>query len=107
MRTLNLSPLFILFLAFAPGIVALFGVDAVTSGFAVHGLRIISAGFFFYGYGMVLTQAFNGAGDAWTPTWLNVGCFWAFEIPLAWLLAYEVGWGPDGVFVAMAVAFSA
>jgi putative MATE family efflux protein len=106
MNFVFLGSIGVLFLASAPGIVGLFGVDAVTSGFAVHGLRIISAGFFFYGYGMVLTQAFNGAGDAWTPTWLNVGCFWAFEIPLAWVLAYEFGWGPDGVFVAMAMAFS-
>lgn len=96
----------LLFLAFAPWIVGLFGVDHGTSVHAVHGLRIIATGFFFYGYGMVLSQAFNGAGDAWTPTWLNVGCYWALEIPLAWVLAHTLGWGPDGVFVAMTVAFS-
>lgn len=67
---------------------------------------IVDRGFFFYGYGMVLSQAFNGAGDAWTPTWLNLGCFWAVEIPLAWALAYWAGWGPDGVFTAVTVAFS-
>ena len=94
------------FMAFAPWVVGLFGVDAVTEAYAVQGLRIISAGFFFYGYGMVLSQAFNGAGDAWTPTWLNVGCFWMLEIPLAWVLAYRAGWGPDGAFTAVTVAFS-
>jgi Na+-driven multidrug efflux pump len=94
------------FLAFAPEIVGLFGVDAASARHAVHGLRIISAGFFFYGYGMVLTAAFNGAGDAWTPTWLNHGCFWALEIPLAWWLSHGLSWGPDGVFTAITVAFS-
>jgi putative MATE family efflux protein len=97
----------IFFLVFAPWVVGLFGVDAETAGHAIHGLRIISAGFFFYGYGMVLTQAFNGAGDAWTPTWLNLGCFWALQLPLAWTLAHTAGWGPDGAFTAITVAFSA
>ena len=84
----------------------LFSAEGDTGIHAVHGLRIISAGFFFYGYGMVLTQAFNGAGDAWTPTWLNLFCFWLWEIPLAWFLAYSVGWGPDGVFAAITVAYA-
>jgi putative MATE family efflux protein len=96
----------VLFLLFAPGIVALFGVDEGTAHWAEHGLRIVSAGFFFYGYGMVLTQAFNGAGDAWTPTWLNLACFWALEIPLAWFLAYGMDWGPDGVFTAITIAYA-
>jgi putative MATE family efflux protein len=96
----------ILFIAFAPAIVGIFSVEGMTAMHGVHGLRIVSAGFFFYGYGMVLTQAFNGAGDAWTPTWLNLFCFWLLEIPLAWLLAYGLGWGADGVFVAITVAFS-
>jgi Na+-driven multidrug efflux pump len=55
---------------------------------------------------MVLTQAFNGAGDTWTPTLINLFCFWLFEIPLAWLLAKPVGLGPTGVFVAVLVGFS-
>ena len=96
----------ILFLLLAPAIVSLFSAEGATGTHAIHGLRIISAGFFFYGYGMVLTQAFNGAGDAWTPTWLNLFCFWLWEIPLAWLLAYGAGWGADGVFAAITIAYA-
>ena len=96
----------LLFVALAPQIVSLFGVDAVTSVYAEHGLRIISAGFFFYAFGMTLTQAFNGAGDAWTPTWLNLFCFWLWEIPLAWALAFRGAWGPEGVYTAIAVAYA-
>jgi putative MATE family efflux protein len=95
-----------LFMLAATPIVALFGGDAATSEQAVLCLRIVSAGFFFYAYGMVLTQSFNGAGDTWTPTVLNLFCFWLFEIPLAWLLAHPLGFGPSGVFAAIAIAFS-
>jgi len=69
-------------------------------------LRIVAIGFPFYAYGMVLTQSFNGAGDTWTPTWLNFFCFWLFEIPLAWSLAGPAGLGPSGVFWAIMAAFS-
>ena len=69
-------------------------------------LRIVSTGFVFFAYGLVFTQSFNGAGDTWTPTWINLGCFWFWQIPLAWLLAIHLGMGPQGVFIAMTVAFS-
>jgi len=95
------------FVVFAPWITGAFGGDAVTQEFATMALRIVSAGFFFYAYGMVLTAAFNGAGDPWTPTWINVGCFWAFELPVAWLLANPFRMGPTGVWLAMTIAFSA
>ena len=58
-------------------------------------LRIVSTGFVFFAYGLVFTQSFNGAGDTWTPTWINLGCFWAFQIPLAWLLAIRLRDGTD------------
>jgi putative MATE family efflux protein len=96
----------IVFLVLAPQLVALFGVDPLTTRYAEHGLRIVAAGFFFYAYGMTLTQAFNGAGDAWTPTWLNLICFWMWEIPLAWALAFPGGLGAEGVFTAIAVAYA-
>jgi putative MATE family efflux protein len=70
-------------------------------------LRIVAAGFAFYAYGMVVTQAFNGAGDTRTPTWINVGCFWLGEIPLAYVLARTLALGPTGGYVAIAAAFSA
>lgn len=60
----------------------------------------------FFAYGLVFTQSFNGAGDTWTPTWINLACFWLWQIPLAWLLAIRLGMGPRGVYIAMTVAFS-
>jgi putative MATE family efflux protein len=96
----------LLFMLSAPMLVAVFTTDAATAQYATNALRIISAGFFFYAYGMVLTQSFNGAGDTWTPTVLNVLCFWCWELPLAWLLAHTAGFGPDGAFLAVTIAFS-
>src|SRR5258706_13363814 len=55
---------------------------------------------------MVLTQTFNGAGDTWTPTVINLFVFWLWELPLAYVLAIVFGWGPRGVFLAITIAFS-
>jgi Na+-driven multidrug efflux pump len=96
----------VFFVIAAPLIVGWFGGGGDTGDHAVTALRIISLGFVFYSYGMVLTSSFNGAGDTWTPTVLNLFCFWLWEIPLAWLLSFEAGLGPTGVFVAITVAFS-
>ena len=95
-----------LFVVFASPIVSIFTTDAAVVPNAVSCLRIVSAGFVFFAYGLVFTQSFNGAGDTWTPTWINLGCFWAWQIPLAWLLAIKMGMGPPGVYIAMTVAFS-
>ncbi|MFI5118999.1 MAG: MATE family efflux transporter [Thermoanaerobaculia bacterium] len=90
-----------------PGtLVGLFTRDVAVRLIATQGLRIIAAGFLFYAWGMVLVQAFNGAGDTWTPTVLNLFVFWLWEIPLAYLLAVRAGFGPRGVFLAIAIAFS-
>lgn len=94
------------FVVFAPGIVAVFTSDPGVAPYAANCLRIVSTGFVFFAYGLVFTQAFNGAGDTWTPTWINLGCFWIWQIPLAWLLAIRLGMGAEGVFIAMTVAFS-
>ena len=55
---------------------------------------------------MVLVQAFNGAGDTITPTLLNLICFWAWQLPLAWFLAFPAHGGPIGVFSAIAISYS-
>ena len=96
----------LLFELFAPQIVGLFTADPEPLRHGVLCLRIVSSGFLFYAYGMVLTQSFNGAGDTWTPTWINLFCFWLFELPLAFALAYGTGLGPIGVYISMTVAFS-
>lgn len=96
----------LLFLLFAPGLIRLFTSDAAVGPFAVDCLRVVSCGFLFYAYGMVLTQAFNGAGDTLTPTLLNLAIFWLWELPMAYLLAVRFDFGPRGVFVAITIAFS-
>lgn len=96
----------LLFVGFAPAIVAVFTRDPEVAGYAVTALRVVSLGFPFYAYGMVLSSAFNGAGDTRTPTVINVFCLWLLEIPLAYVLARPISWGPEGAFTAIAVAFS-
>lgn len=69
-------------------------------------LRIIAYGYVFYAVGMVLTQAFNGAGDTYTPTCINLVCFWLLQVPLAYALAEMAGFGPEGVFYAVTIGES-
>jgi putative MATE family efflux protein len=101
-----LGALGVAFMVFAPLIVSAFGGTPEASAYAVSCLRIVAAGFFFYAYGMVITAAFNGAGAVWTPTIINLFCFWLLELPLGWTLAVPVGLGPTGVFMAIMLAFS-
>jgi Na+-driven multidrug efflux pump len=96
----------VLFLVCASFITGLFTTDPLVQPYAIGCLRIVSLGFLFYAYGMVLTSAFNGAGDTWTPTYINLFVFWLFEIPLAWFLATRAGFGARGVFIALMVAYS-
>ena len=96
----------VLFLVSARLIVAVFTSDPTVQPFAAACLRIVSLGFLFYASGMVLTASFNGAGDTWTPTWINVFVFWLFEIPLAWVLANAGGLGAHGVPAALTAAYS-
>lgn len=94
------------FIIFAQPIVGLFTQDQGVAQTGAVALRTMSYGFVFYALGMVLTQAFNGAGDTWTPTWINLVCFWLWEIPLAYVLARVLNFGPLGVFLAITIGYS-
>jgi putative MATE family efflux protein len=96
----------VVFVAFAPQIIGIFTSDPAIVPIGVESLRIISYGYVFYAWGMVMMQAFNGAGDTVTPTWINLFCFWLFQIPLALVLAFGMGIGPTGVFIAIAASYS-
>ena len=76
--------------------------DVVLNG--TQSLRILSYGFVFLALGSVMTQAFNGAGDTMTPTWINGFAFWVVQIPLAWMLSAGIGLGPEGVYWSVFVA---
>ena len=96
----------LLFLLAAGPIASFFTGDPLVKAFAVDCLRIVSLGFVFFAFGGVLTQAFNGAGDTWTPTVINLFVFWLWEIPLAYWLSVHADLGPRGVFIALTVAYS-
>lgn len=96
----------ILFVFFASPIISIFTKEPDVHRYATLALQIIGAGYIFYGIGMVMIQALNGAGDTKTPTWINLFGFWFFQIPLAWVLAKHFNWGPTGAFVAIPVAES-
>ncbi len=100
------SAIGIIFAVFAGPIASVFTSEPVVLAYATDALRIIAYGFLFYAVGMVLETSFNGAGDTWTPTYLNLFIFWLFEIPLAYVLAYYFGLGAHGVFWAITIAFS-
>ena len=96
----------LLFIFFAPQIIGFYTPDPNVAQYGIDCLRIVAYGFLFYAYGMVLGQSFNGAGDTWTPTVINLFVFWLWEIPLAYVLSVLLGLGPRGVFISMMVAFS-
>jgi MATE family, multidrug efflux pump len=94
------------FVVGAPWLVSSFTRDVEVARYAIDYLRIVSLGFPFYAYGMVVSQSFNGAGDTRTPTLINLVVFWAIQIPLAWLLSHHTGLRAYGVFVTLALSFS-
>ena len=91
----------LLFVTCAEFFVGLINSDPAVVKTAVSALRIVSLGYVFYGVGMVMINAFNGAGDSKTPTWINLFWFWVFQIPLAYLLAIVLHIGSTGVFIAI------
>ncbi len=103
---LFLGAIGLVFIVFARQIIGLFTTDPAVAPLAVSALRLFSYGNVSYSYGMVITAAFNGAGDTATPTALNLVCFWLCQIPLAWALALHAGLGPNGVYVAVLVSDS-
>ncbi len=94
------------FILFAPSLMRIFNQDPEVISIGVICLRITCAGYLFYAYGMVVSQAFNGAGDTKTPMWINVFCFWIVQIPVAYLLALSLDLGPMGVFLSIAISES-
>ena len=107
-KTAKYNAIFMAFVSFLFLVGARFFVGIITtedsvSQFAIVGLRIMSVGFVFYGMGMVMMNAFNGAGDSTTPTWVNLFWFWIFQIPVAYLVSIVWQWGPKGVFICIVV----
>ncbi|WP_428236944.1 MATE family efflux transporter [Gracilimonas sp.] len=94
------------FLIFSENLVSIFTDDAAIIAVGSKCLRIMSYGYLAYAFGMVIIQAFNGAGDTKTPTLINLICFWLIEIPLAYFLAITLEWNEEGVFYSIVVAES-
>jgi putative MATE family efflux protein len=96
----------LVFILFAPAIVHAFTREPGVAAVAIYGLRAVALGFPCFAFGMVFTQSFNGAGDTLTPTWINLGVFWIFEIPFAWAMANLTGLGYRGIFLAVLAAYT-
>ncbi|MEZ4697583.1 MAG: MATE family efflux transporter [Rhodothermales bacterium] len=96
----------ILLFFFAPEAVRLFTNDPAAVDIGALCLRTIAFSYPFYGFGMVVVQAFNGAGDTSTPTAINLIAFWIVQIPLGYVLSLPLDFGPKGVFIAIAIAQS-
>lgn len=94
----------LVYLLFAKSIISWFNTTPTVVENGALCLQIIAAGYVFYAYGMVLTQAFNGAGDTKTPTKINFFSFWMFQLPIAYVAAFTLDWGATGVFIAITAA---
>ncbi len=94
------------YVVFDEALVRLFTDEPAVVAVGADGLRVMAYGYVIFAWAMVLPQAFNGAGDTLTPTWINLGCFWAFQVPLAWALAIPLGWEVGGVFWSVVPAES-
>lgn len=97
----------VLFFGWHDAIIGLFTDDAAVIAVGGEWLSILAYSYFVYGWWMVSVQAFNGAGDTMTPTWINVVFFWLIQIPLSWALALPLGWAHTGVFWGVFVSETA
>jgi putative MATE family efflux protein len=88
----------VVYFALPRELMGIFSADPAVVAIGAEWLRILSYSLFVYGWWMVSVQAFNGAGDTTTPTWINVVFFWLIQIPLSWLLAIGLDWQHSGVF---------
>jgi len=95
-----------IYLLFASSLAGIFTDIPEIQAIAAQGLQVIACGYVFFAIGMVLTQAFNGAGDTKTPAWINIGVLWFMEIPLAYLLAFTFELEYLGIFIAIAFSHS-
>ena len=93
-----------LFIFWAPFFIGLFTDDPDVARYGIDCLRIVAYGYLIYALGMVMVQAFNGAGDTVTPTIINIFAFWVVEIPLAYFLAVTLDLGPKGVYYSILAA---
>lgn len=96
----------VVFFTLAGPILRLFTTDENVLSYGIQCLQIVSLGYIFYAYGMVVSQSFNGAGDTRTPTIISLLGFWVFQIPLAYTLAKHLAFGPIGVYSAISIAES-
>jgi Na+-driven multidrug efflux pump len=94
----------LVFIFFSEFLIRIFTQEEAVVAVGKDALRLISYGYLLYAYGLVLVQAFNGAGDTITPTVINVFCYWVFQLPLANYLAGQMG--PNGVFTAVTLTES-
>jgi putative MATE family efflux protein len=99
-----MTTVMIIFFLFADQIIRVFTNDAEVIKYGVKSLQIFASAYVFYGIGMVMTQALNGAGDTKTPTWINLVCFWLIQIPLAYTLSTHTDLKATGAFLSIPVA---
>lgn len=97
----------VVFYTLAGPIVGIYTDDPVVRESGMQCLKIVSLGYVFYAYGMVIVQSFNGAGDTLTPTILNVFGFWLFQIPFAYFMAIMLEFETTGAYIAIVTAESA
>lgn len=106
-NTIFMGIVSLILFSFTRSIISFFTQEETVARYAVQAVRIVSAGYIFYGIGMVMANAFNGAGDTRMPTIINLFGFWFFQIPLAYVLSTVWALGAVGVFIAIPVAETA